>query len=209
MIRTDTLRFVGKTYDEKECDTQKWNRSPLGRNCSEVSLLGDTQNETDRRWVGIAGRCRRRSVGIAGRCRREASKPWTSYLQLHTTKKTKSLFFQKSPAGGFFLWTYCIFSANFWWIFFRISRQIPENSDVCRFFNQIYENKSEIGRKFWILWKKITIIVNYSLRSLVQASSPCAGCPRIPSSSSGASSASGCSRWSWRLRARTRPRPPE
>ena len=47
------------------------------------------------------------------------------------------------------------FSANFWWIFFRISRQIPENSDVCRFFNQICENKTEICRKFWILWKKI------------------------------------------------------
>ena len=42
--------------------------------------------------------------------------------------------------------------------FFRISRQIPENSDVCRFFNQIRENKSEICRKFWILWKKFTII---------------------------------------------------
>ena len=58
---------------------------------------------------------------------------------------------------------FCEFSVNF----FRISRQIPENSDVCRFFNQIYENKSEICRKFWILWKKFTIIVNYSLRSLV------------------------------------------
>ena len=43
-------------------------------------------------------------------------------------------------------------------IFFRISRQILENSDVCRFFNQICENKSEICRKFWILWKKFTII---------------------------------------------------
>ena len=50
--------------------------------------------------------------------------------------------------------------------FFRISRQIPENSDVCRFFNQICENKSEICRKFWILWKLFTIIVNYSLHSL-------------------------------------------
>ena len=31
---------------------------------------------------------------------------------------------------------FCIFwkfSANFLWIFFRISRQIPEKSDVCRF----------------------------------------------------------------------------
>ena len=59
------------------------------------------------------------------------------------------------------------FSANFWWIFFRISRQIPESSDVCRFFNQICENKSEICRKFWILWKKFTNIQNYSLHSLL------------------------------------------
>ena len=50
--------------------------------------------------------------------------------------------------------------------FFRISRQIPEKSDVCRFFNQICENKSEICRKFWILWKLFTIIQNYSLVSL-------------------------------------------
>ena len=53
-------------------------------------------------------------------------------------------------------------------IFFRISRQILENSDVCRFFNQICENKSEICRKFWILWKLFTIIQNYSLVSLVE-----------------------------------------
>ena len=39
---------------------------------------------------------------------------------------------------------FAFISANFWWFFFRISRQIPENSDVCRFFNQICENKSEI-----------------------------------------------------------------
>ena len=37
---------------------------------------------------------------------------------------------------------FCIFSANFLMNFFRISRQIPENSDMCRFFNQICENKS-------------------------------------------------------------------
>ena len=66
------------------------------------------------------------------------------------------------------------FSANFWWIFFRISRQIPENSDVCRFFNQICENKSEICRKFWTLWKKFTIIQNYSLHSLVRVVAPIA-----------------------------------
>ena len=39
---------------------------------------------------------------------------------------------------------FCEFLMNF----FRISRQFPENSDVCRFFNQICENKSEICRKF-------------------------------------------------------------
>ena len=61
---------------------------------------------------------------------------------------------------------FAFFPANFWWFFFRISRQIPENSDVCRFFNQICENKSEICRKFWILWKLFTIIQNYSLVSL-------------------------------------------
>ena len=74
------------------------------------------------------------------------------------------------------------FSANFWWIFFRISRQIPENSDVCRFFNQICANKSEICRKFWIFVKKFTIIVNYSLHSLVVTCNRCKfaylGCTR-------------------------------
>ena len=60
------------------------------------------------------------------------------------------------------------FSANFLWNFVRISRQIPEKSDVCRFFNQICENKSEICRKFWILWKLFTIIQNYSLVSLLK-----------------------------------------
>ena len=48
----------------------------------------------------------------------------------------------------------CIFLARILMIFFRISRQILENSDVCRFVNQICENKSEICRKFWILWKQ-------------------------------------------------------
>ena len=57
-------------------------------------------------------------------------------------------------------------------IFFRISRQILENSDVCRFFNQICENKSEIYRKFWILWKLFTIIQNYSLVSLMMNPRP-------------------------------------
>ena len=60
-------------------------------------------------------------------------------------------------------------------VFFRISRQIPEKSDVCRFFNQICENKSEICRKFWILWKLFTIFQNYSLVSLAVARARAAG----------------------------------
>ena len=39
---------------------------------------------------------------------------------------------------------FCEFLVNF----FRISRQIPEKSDVFRFFNQICENKLESCRKF-------------------------------------------------------------
>ena len=127
------------------------------------------EGHAQKAFCGMSPNLASRGRGGRGeRCRKtvQAFKPWKSYPQLHTTEKTKSLFFQKSPAGGFFLWTYCIFSANFWWIFFRISRQIPENSDVCRFFNQICENKSEICRKFWILWKLFTIIQNYSLVSL-------------------------------------------
>ena len=53
---------------------------------------------------------------------------------------------------------FCIFSANFLWNFVRISRQISEKSDVCRFFNQICENKLENCRKFWNLWKLFIII---------------------------------------------------
>ena len=59
------------------------------------------------------------------------------------------------------------FSAKFWWNFVRISRQIPEKSDVCRFFNQICENKLENCRKFWNLWKLFNIIQYYSFVSLL------------------------------------------
>ena len=37
---------------------------------------------------------------------------------------------------------------EFWWNLIRISRQIPEKSDVCRFFNRICENKLENCRNF-------------------------------------------------------------
>ena len=51
--------------------------------------------------------------------------------------------------------------------FVPISRQIPEMSDVCRFFTQICENKLENCRKFWNLWKLFNIIQYYSIVSLV------------------------------------------
>ena len=60
---------------------------------------------------------------------------------------------------------YLVLSANFWWIFVRISRQIPEKSDVCRFFTQICENRLENCRKFWNLWKLFNIIQYYSIVS--------------------------------------------
>ena len=64
------------------------------------------------------------------------------------------------------------FSANFLWKFVRISRQIPEKSDVCRFFNRICENELENCRKFWnqILWKLLTISIihYYSFVSLLE-----------------------------------------
>ena len=66
----------------------------------------------------------------------------------------------------FFSWNFALFSANFWWIFVRISRQIPEKSDVCRFFTQICENKLENCRNFWNLWKLFNIIQYYSIVSL-------------------------------------------
>ena len=95
--------------------------------------------------------------------------------------------------------------------FSRISRQIPENSDVCRFFNQICENKSEICRRFWILWKLFTIFQNYSLHSLIEKRRACvrwicrsrslSSCLRRSSASSSA-----C-RWSWGTPPARAPRP--
>ena len=69
------------------------------------------------------------------------------------------------------IFNFAFFSANFWWIFFRISRQIPEKSDAFCFFNQICENKLESCRNFWNLWELFTIIQNYSLVSLLIAHS--------------------------------------
>ena len=64
---------------------------------------------------------------------------------------------------------FCIFSENFWWNFVWISRQVPEKSDVRRFFNQICENKLEHCRKFWNLWKLCNTIQHYLFVALVRS----------------------------------------
>ena len=64
---------------------------------------------------------------------------------------------------------FCIFSAKFWWLFFQISRQIPEKSDVCRF-----------SIKFAIFKKKIAeifeICENYSVLFNIIQSCPYSWC---------------------------------
>ena len=58
------------------------------------------------------------------------------FFNLKISAKNRQHFFVNeewiSDFFNFFV-EFCIFSANLWWIFFRISRQIPEKSDVCRF----------------------------------------------------------------------------
>ena len=63
------------------------------------------------------------------------------------------------------------FSANFWWIFVRISRQIPEKSDVCRFSIKFAKTISKIAETFEICenYKLFNIIQFYSIVSLIKA----------------------------------------
>ena len=56
-----------------------------------------------------------------------------------------------------FLIEFCFFLRIFDEFFSRISRQIPEQSDVCRFFNQICENKLENCQKFIKILKFLKI----------------------------------------------------
>ena len=101
--------------------------------------------------------------GRGERCRKpvQAFKPWTSYPQLHTTEKTKSLFFQKSPAGGFFFWTYCIFSANFWWIFSGFRTKFQKIVTCVAFSikfaktNQKFAENSEFCENYSLFFKII------------------------------------------------------
>ena len=51
-------------------------------------------------------------------------------------------------------------------LFPRISRQIPEKSDMCRFFNRNFENKLENFRKFKILKSDFVKIIRYFIYSL-------------------------------------------
>ena len=50
-----------------------------------------------------------------------------------------------------------------------------KNSDVCRFFNQIWENKSEICRKFWILWKNSLLFKTIHFTPYLRRSPPARG----------------------------------
>ena len=95
---------------------------------------------------------------------------WRDLTDLHTFAPLRSQNFSQKSSTFFREWIlnfrfcfifyveFCIFSANFLWNFVRISRQIPEKSDVCRFCNRIWESKLENCRKFWNLWKLFNII---------------------------------------------------
>ena len=55
------------------------------------------------------------------------------------------------------------FFCDFLMDFFRISRQIPEKSDVCRFSINFCENKLENFWKFMKILKSVKIIQHYSI----------------------------------------------
>ena len=123
------------------------------------------KNETDRRLVGIARRCRFSAtpktkptatgsevlVGGKERVQRKRCKPPSqerltcNYTQ---PRRQRVCFFKKARRAGFFYGPIAFFLRMFDEIYIRISRQILEKSDVCRFFNQICENKLENCRKF-------------------------------------------------------------
>ena len=118
---------------------------------------------------------------------------WRGLQDLHTFAPLRSQTFSQKSSTFFREWInefpifhFCVelkrnfaFFCEFWWNFVRISRQIPEKSDVCRFFNQICENKLENCRKFCnqIMWKWFHIIQYYSFVSLAVPRLP-AGRPR-------------------------------
>ena len=99
------------------------------------------------------------------------------FFNLKSSAKNLQHFFANEywidfPIFSFFMSNFAFFHAIFWWNFVRISRQIPEKpqSDGCRFFNRICENKLDNSRKFWNQWKLFIIIHYYSFVSLVAPS---------------------------------------
>ena len=54
--------------------------------------------------------------------------------------------------------------------FYRISRQLPEKSDVCRSSINCTKSNFENCREFWNLWKLFNIIQYYSFVSLMETS---------------------------------------
>ena len=63
-------------------------------------------------------------------------------------QENKESVFSKKPGGRVFFMDLLHFFSEFSMNFVRISRQIPEKSNVFRFFNQICENELENCRKF-------------------------------------------------------------
>ena len=55
---------------------------------------------------------------------------------------------------------FCIFSANFLWIFSRISCQIPEKSDVCRFSIKFAKTNSKIIAEIFEICENYSILFN-------------------------------------------------
>ena len=96
---------------------------------------------------------------------------WRDLQDLHTFAPLRSQNFSPKSSTFFREWimnfrcfslsssNFAIVAANFLWNFVRISRQILEKSDVCRFFNRICENKIENCRKCWNLW--ILFLIHY------------------------------------------------
>ena len=93
---------------------------------------------------------------------------------LKISAKKRQIFWPNEKMKIHFFRFFCIFcvdffvfSPKFWWNFFRISRQIPENDAICRYFNQICEKSSENCRNFRNRWKIFIIFHYFSFVSLV------------------------------------------
>ena len=128
-------------------------------------------------WEARSPLCRRRCLQVNTRWKALAEiytiHSFAPFFKLKISAKNRQHFFAIeywiSDFFHFSCWIlhfFCEFLMNFWWIFVRISRQIPEKSNVCRFFNRICKNKWGNCRKFWNLWKLFILIQYYSFVSL-------------------------------------------